>query len=238
MIPWQDTYLNIVRAALAAPPTRYRNGSRHSVFAPAPMVVGPDDTGVLVMRRVPERFAREEFRWMALVRDSNIHTADPLVARIWAPWADSYGDVGTAYADAFARLDTIIDAARASLAAGVADTGLVLSAWQHDTLDQIKPPNIRPCHATVWQFSIDYHAPGGPALDAFTFQRSADLGVGVPSNVMFDVHVLNFMAASCGVARGKLTVQLGDAHLYDDQLEPARRLLAGDYNARFPEARL
>jgi thymidylate synthase len=231
---WQDTYLDTVRAALAAPPTPYRNGFRHSVFAPPPMVLGPEDDGVLQARTVPERFAREEFRWMVLVREPYIQMADPAVARIWAPWADENGSIGPAYAQAFERLDAIIDAARAALAAGVADTGLVLSAWQHATLDAIEPPNIRPCHTVAWQFSINHHT---DAIDAYTYQRSADLGVGVPSNVMFDVHVLNFVAASVGRARGKLTVQLGDAHLYDDQLEPARRMLAGDRTVTFPPAR-
>ena len=235
---WQLVYRSIVAQALAAQPVRYRNGYRQGAFAPSRLIIYGEDDGVLSLRDFDPTFAYHELEWM-LDGTPDLSSASPLVARIWAPWADDQGRVADTYHAAFRRLRThVLPALRRCIATGEADSGLMISTWQHEAIDAVRPPHIRPCHGTVLQL---HPRPEG-YLDAYAYQRSADLGVGVPSNVAFYTRLLERVAAEVGLARGTLVYQLGDAHLYDDQLDAARELVQaqpGDRaHIRFPKARL
>jgi thymidylate synthase len=234
---WQITYRETLRAALCAQPERYRNGYRLSVWAPPALRIPGDDPGVLTLRDFEPAFAYQELEWM-LSGDSSLSAASALVRRIWAPWQRS-GSIGPLYHGALARVRThLIPALRRCRELGVSDSGVLFSTWQHHLIDQVVEPCIRPCHGTV--FHVRPRASG--LLDAYAYQRSADLGVGVPSNVAFYTRLLSIVAAESGHARGELVYQLGDAHLYDDQVEAAAQLLdaqPGDRRpVRYPKARL
>ena len=85
-----------------------------------------------------------------------------------------------------------------------------------------------PCHSVLIQFNVD----GAHNLNCLMVQRSADSFLGLPFNicstsllVRLIVEVINNDSTYLGrkLSAGKLTIQLGDTHLYEDHYSQAIR---------------
>lgn len=57
------------------------------------------------------------------------------------------------------------------------------------------------------------------------YQRSADLGLGIPFNIASYALLTHMMAQVTDTEPHELIMQLGDAHVYQDHVEPLRRQL-------------
>ena len=101
--------------------------------------------------------------------------------------------------------DQIADVLR-SLASDPTSRRHVVSAWNAAALDRMALP---PCHMT-FQFYVE--ADG--ALSCQMYQRSADLGLGVPFNIASYALLTRMMAHVLGRETGKLILVIGDAHIY------------------------
>lgn len=62
-------------------------------------------------------------------------------------------------------------------------------------------------------------------LSCQMYQRSADLGLGVPFNIASYALLTLMMAQVCGLRPGDLVHVLGDAHVYLNHVEPLREQL-------------
>lgn len=99
---------------------------------------------------------------------------------------------------------------------------IILTSWNPGDMACISQTNENPntpttCHATMVQYSVDAGADGKPAvLNAYHFQRSADLLLGLPHNYVQHWALLTFFAHHAGLKVGQMTYQVGDAHLYDE----------------------
>ena len=58
------------------------------------------------------------------------------------------------------------------------------------------------------------------------YQRSCDLGLGVPFNITSYALLTCMLAQVCGLKRGEFIHTLGDAHVYSNHVEPLRQQLA------------
>lgn len=83
--------------------------------------------------------------------------------------------------------------------------------------------NQAPCLSLV-QFQID---DGELVLSAY--QRSSDANLGLPS----DIYHLYLMARQIDLPLKSITLNLGNVHIYENNQERTRQLLAGDENVRF-----
>ena len=83
--------------------------------------------------------------------------------------------------------------------------------------------NQAPCLSLV-QFQIDE---GELVLSAY--QRSSDANLGLPS----DIYHLYLMARQIDLPLKSITLNLGNVHIYENNQERTRQLLAGDENVRF-----
>ena len=83
--------------------------------------------------------------------------------------------------------------------------------------------NQAPCLSLV-QFQID---DGELVLSAY--QRSSDANLGLPA----DIYHLYLMARQIDLPLKSITLNLGNVHIYENNQERTRQLLAGDENVRF-----
>jgi len=93
---------------------------------------------------------------------------------------------------------------------------IVMTAWNPSDLEKMALP---PCHMFV-QF---YVARG--ALSCQMYQRSADMGLGVPFNIASYALLTRLVAQVCGLEAGEFVHVIGDAHVYLNHVEPLREQL-------------
>jgi len=88
---------------------------------------------------------------------------------------------------------------------------MVMSAWNPCQLDEMALP---PCHILA-QFNVT----GGNKLSCCMFQRSGDVGLGVPFNIASYSFLTHLLAKHCDLEPFEFIYYLGNAHIYDDHIE-------------------
>ena len=54
------------------------------------------------------------------------------------------------------------------------------------------------------------------------YQRSGDVGLGVPFNIASYSFLTHLLAKHCGLEAGQFVHFIGNAHIYDDHIEPLK----------------
>lgn len=92
---------------------------------------------------------------------------------------------------------------------------MVLSAWNPQQLNEMALP---PCHVLM-QFNVS----GGDRLSCALYQRSGDIGLGVPFNIASYALLTHLLAHHCGLRAHEFVYHLGNAHIYEEHV-PALKL--------------
>jgi len=87
---------------------------------------------------------------------------------------------------------------------------IVMSLWNPPDLDKAVLP---PCHM-MYQFRV-YNK----TLSCSMYQRSGDIGLGVPFNIASAALMTYLFAHIHGLEPGELTHTIGDAHIYNNHIE-------------------
>lgn len=96
------------------------------------------------------------------------------------------------------------------------DRRILLSAWNPADLHLMALP---PCH----MFCQFYVANG--ELSCLMYQRSCDMGLGVPFNIASYSLLTCMMAQVCGLKPGEFVHNLGNTHVYQNHVEPLKTQL-------------
>ncbi|KAI0157139.1 thymidylate synthase [Hypoxylon sp. FL1284] len=123
------------------------------------------------------------------------------------------------------------------------DRRIILSAWNPADLDKMVLP---PCHMFA-QFYVSFPRRRGESgdktegdkkegeeeeeekpqghLHCQLYQRSCDMGLGVPFNIASYALLTHMLAHVCGLVPGSLTHAMGDAHVYVDHVDALKAQL-------------
>ncbi len=94
----------------------------------------------------------------------------------------------------------------------------ILSAWNVGELNNMALP---PCHM-LCQF---YVSTGGK-LSCHMYQRSADVGLGLPLNISSYALLTHLIAQITELEVGDLIISIGDAHIYSDHINSLKEQLS------------
>ena len=90
----------------------------------------------------------------------------------------------------------------------------IVCAWNPCQLNEMALP---PCHV-LFQF----HVTQENKLSCSLYQRSGDVGLGVPFNIMSYSVLAHLIAHHCNLQPYEFIYYLGNAHVYEDHIEPLK----------------
>ncbi|EPY53016.1 thymidylate synthase [Schizosaccharomyces cryophilus OY26] len=104
------------------------------------------------------------------------------------------------------------------------DRRIILSAWNPLAIPEMALP---PCHIFCQFYVNEPSKPGGKLeLSCMMYQRSADMGLGVPFNIASYSILTHMVAYMCGYEAAEFIHVMGDCHIYNDHFEALQTQLA------------
>lgn len=145
----------------------------------------------------------------------------PVYGHQWRHFNAEYTDCDTSYdGEGVDQLQYVID--QLSNFETRNSRRIVMSAWNPCQIDQMALP---PCHV-LCQFNVSGH--NNDELSCLLFQRSGDIGLGVPFNIASYSMLTHIIADITGLKAKELVHTIGNAHIYDDHIEPLIEQISRD----------
>jgi thymidylate synthase len=135
----------------------------------------------------------------------------PVYGFQWRHYGARYVDAGTDYTgQGVDQLQQCIDLIRHE----PTSRRIVMTAWNPCDTEQMALP---PCHMFC-QFEVA----NGEELNCLMYQRSGDMGLGVPFNIASYALLTCLVAHCCSLRPGTFIHMLGDTHVYRNHVEQLR----------------
>ena len=135
----------------------------------------------------------------------------PVYGHQWRFWNSKYHNSNTNYTGkGIDQLQNIVDGINESKKSGESSRRLIMTAWNPEQIDEMALP---PCHVLS-----QFHVTEGNKLSCTLYQRSADMGLGVPFNIASYSFLTHILAKHCDLEAKEFIHFIGNAHIYDDHL--------------------
>ena len=191
-------------------------------------------TPLVTIRKTAWKKAIREMEWFL---SGNPHCPDELLDW-WAGQLNPSGNYLGGYGDQLRNFDGWFDQVQ-NLIVGIIghlfSRRHVISTWNSADMCMITKGNKNPktpttCHTTIAQFFV---SPPG-LLSLRSYQRSADMLLGVPHNWIQSWALLLWVAEQTGTVPHKMLWTFGDAHIHQEpsHLETVDRILAVNCEAQ------
>ena len=236
----ETAYLDLIKRILVEGPLREtRNGLTHSIFGHHMEFSLKDQTiPILTTKRVAWKTCFRELMWFIRgstnnneLREKKVHIWDanasrefldsrglnhleendlgPVYGHQWRHFNAPYTNCHTDYTgQGVDQLQYIINCLKDSKQHS--SRRMIMSAWNPCQLDEMALP---PCHL-LCQFYVRDHK----YLSCSLYQRSGDVGLGVPFNIASYSFLTHLLAHHCGLEAEKFVHFIGDAHIYNQHI--------------------
>ena len=152
----------------------------------------------------------------------------PIYGFQWRHFNADYNDCYTDYTDkGVDQLAYIIECLKDPLKRS--SRRLIISAWNPCQLPKMVLP---PCHVLM-QFNVR----AGKYLSCSLYQRSGDIGLGVPFNIASYSFLTHLLAHHCDLIPEKFVYNLGNAHIYENHL-PVLEKQTDNKPYKFPKVKI
>lgn len=118
------------------------------------------------------------------------------------------------------------------------DRRMIITGWRPDRLSELSLPC---CHMLYqWYVRGTKTQYGGESyienkyLDMVWYQRSVDTMIGLPSDIVLAAVWNIILANECGYTPGRITMMLGDTHIYENHIEGVDKYLHSDIECAKP----
>lgn len=221
-----------------------RNGDTKSIFGYSMRFsLRNGQIPILTTKKVAIKTCFEELMWFvrgktdnALLQEKNVHIWDgnstrefldgrglghlhendlgPVYGHQWRHFNAEYVDSNTDYTSkGVDQLQQLIDQLKDPEQRS--SRRLIVSAWNPCQLDEMALP---PCHIMM-QFNVRE----GKYLSCAMYQRSCDVGLGVPFNIASYAFLTHLLAAHCGLEAEDFVYFMGNCHIYLDHLDALKK---------------
>lgn len=185
-----------------------------------------------------------ELLWF-LKGDTNIGYLHEHNVNIWDEWADERGDLGPVYGKQWRswtctsghEIDQISELLN-NLKTNPFSRRHIISTWNVEDLpDETRSPQsnvlmgkmaLAPCHL-LFQFYVE-ESKGIKLLSCQLYMRSSDAFLGLPFNIASYALLTHLIAKELQMTPNKLSIVLGDVHIYNNHLEQVKEQLSREPN--------
>ena len=176
----------------------------------------------LTTKKLHMRSITRELLWF-LKGDTNVAYLQKNNVSIWDEWADGNGDLGPVYGKQW-RAWEAADGSQIDQIQNAIDLirfdpdsrRMLVSAWNVGELDLMA---LTPCHCLFQFFVADGR------LSCQLYQRSCDVGLGVPFNIASYSLLTMMIAQVCELKPGEFVWTAGDAHIYLNHVDALQEQL-------------
>lgn len=131
--------------------------------------------------------------------------------RFWnAPYSIREGCDANYKGQGIDQLKNIVNEINKSKETGEISRRMIMTAWNPEQIDEMALP---PCHVLS-----QFHITEGNKLSCSLYQRSADMGLGVPFNIASYAFLTHILAKHCDLEAKEFVHFIGNAHIYDDHI--------------------
>ena len=174
---------------------------------------------LLTRKKITFKGVFDELKWF-YSGSTDVNDIPNHIKHWWTPFSDETGDLGHTYGKNLRcfpdpescdiKIDQLSELFE-SLTNTPNSRRHIMSTWNAGSIPNLTLPS---CHGLVIQFKVQ-----GNTLHLSTYQRSADVFLGLPINIAHYALLLHMVSYSVGLRPGDLFYALGDCHIYSNHVE-------------------
>ena len=191
-----------------------RNGETTSIFGTTLLIQGLQN-GIFPLIQGRKMYPEGVFGELAamLRKPKCLKDFEKWGCHYWRQWAKEDGSICIDYGNAW-HADNQIVKLKNSLKNNPNDRRMLINGWRPSELSKLDLP----CCHMMYQFYVD----NNNTLHMLWYQRSVDLMVGLPSDVIFASAWLLAISNEFGYKPGDIKMVFGDTHVYKEHYEQAK----------------
>lgn len=184
---------------------------------------------ILTGKKIHFKSIVHELLWM-ISGNTNVNYLRENGVTIWDEWSPPDGNLGPVYghqwrnwnSESIDQLSSVIEAIKTD----PDSRRHIVTAWNPSQLKQMALP---PCHILFQFYCFEEQLTDSisqPKISINLYQRSADLFLGLPFNITFYSMLLYIVGRLVNRVPHKLTINIGDAHIYTNHIEQVKTYLS------------